>query len=753
MPGTTKPQKNITNPSELSLTYLKSLTNIEDIQECLRLLDLEENQIDLNLDELLESRPKLESELDKLEILRPQLGTLHTQAANLLNIINGTSSVAERISAQVRQLDLEQIRVQESIKQVEDVQELKLCITGIHQALYMKDYETAASYVNRVSTLDKTILDGEFAEISVPSSDYPDIPTKTLHDAKESLFAIFSREFETAVNNRDQENISRFFKLFPLIGKETEGLDKYSKFVCGIIAGKSQANLAEIAVGTNFYGNALTKLFENIALIIDQHQSAVETHYGPGKMIRVVERLQEECDKQSRIILNTFYDERQIQRKVLDIQIYNDTPKKASSSQRSGQSREFDNIPDPRELDVALSELAMISARTHLYYRFMESRAKLEVKAMQVNGTDVSLLEKDADKYDASVIIKTSGLSKQIKMLMKDFIVLEEYFFRKAIEKAMKIDNYEEGSTSSSCVEDVFYILKECLSRAVTTSDVDCLTSIVNLVNQSLEVDYLALFQKRLLTAFATSEPKDARIGYMILLNNLDVSCDYMQRLTSELVMIPSIMEENYEKIQKSFTWLNNTTTNKFKQLLHSGLEQLFTQMVKPRIRPILQEAYKDIKYVLDEDEYHEQEANDNFTKRFVAGFDNLIKIYQITFTSNNFNQIMMHILESVTNMWEKTVFGTKFNQYGALRFDKDLRSVSNYFSVKMQWPIRDKFTRLNQISTLLNLESLSEIHDYWGSTTKATSPITWRLTVNEAKKIVGLRIDFNAEEVSKLKL
>jgi len=53
--------------------------------------------------------------------------------------------------------------------------------------------------------------------------------------------------------------------------------------------------------------------------------------------------------------------------------------------------------------------------------------------------------------------------------------------------------------------------------------------------------------------------------------------------------------------------------------------------VVKPRIRPILQEAYKEIKYVLNEDEYHEQEANDNFTKRFVAGFDNLVKIYQVS--------------------------------------------------------------------------------------------------------------------------
>ncbi|CAG8626693.1 46549_t:CDS:10 [Gigaspora margarita] len=742
------------NPSDLSLSYLKSLKNVEDIQECLRILDLEENQVDANLDELLEKGPQLETELDKLKILGPQLDTLLSQAASLLNTINATSTVAERISAQVRQLDLEQSRVQQTIKEVEDVQELKQCITGVHQALYMKDYETAASYVNRASLLDPNILDGEFADIAVPSSEYPDVPKKTLKNAKERLYAIFSREFETAVQARDENGISRFFKLFPLIGKELEGLDKYSKFVCGIIAGKSHANLAEIAVDPNFYGYAALKLFENIATIIDQHQPVVEAHYGPGKMIRVIERLQEECDKQSRIILDTFRDERQIHRKVADIKIYNNTSKKPLGPQRSGQSREIDNAPDPRELDVVLTELAMISAKAHLYYRFIEARANSEVEAMKASRrTDVSLIENDGNSYVPTSITRDSELSKQVKSLMADFLVMEEYFFRKAIEKAMIIDDYEEGSTTSSCVGDVFYILKECLTRALSTSDIECLTSMVNLVNQSLELDYITLFQKRLVTAFATPEQKDAKTGYMILLNNLDVSCDYMQRLTMELMMLSSISEDNKEKVQKCFTRLNETMTNKFQQILQNGLEQLFTQMVKPRIRPILQEAYKDIKYVLSEDEYHEQEANDGFAKRFVSGFDALIQIYQSTFSDNNYNQLMMHILESVTNMLEKTVFGTKFNQFGALRFDKDLRAVNNYFSTKMRWVFRDKLTRLNQISTLLNLESLSEIYDYWGSATKATSHITWRLTVTEVKKIVGLRIDFSAEEVAKLKL
>jgi conserved oligomeric Golgi complex subunit 4 len=66
-------------------------------------------------------------------------------------------------------------------------------------------------------------------------------------------------------------------------------------------------------------------------------------------------------------------------------------------------------------------------------------------------------------------------------------------------------------------------------------------------------------------------------------------------------------------------------------------LNELFTQMIKPRIRPILQEAYKDIKYVLDEEEYHEQGADDNFAKRFVAKSDNLIKIYQVSLRNRNY--------------------------------------------------------------------------------------------------------------------
>jgi hypothetical protein len=57
-------------------------------------------------------------------------------------------------------------------------------------------------------------------------------------------------------------------------------------------------------------------LFENIAVIIDQHQPLVEIHYGKGKMLRVIQRLQEESDVQSVTILDRFLQTRKLESKV-----------------------------------------------------------------------------------------------------------------------------------------------------------------------------------------------------------------------------------------------------------------------------------------------------------------------------------------------------------------------------------------------------------------------------------------------------
>jgi hypothetical protein len=52
-----------------------------------------------------------------------------------------------------------------------------------------------------------------------------------------------STEFDHAVQKQSAEDITRYFKIFPLLGEDQVGLDKYSQFVCAIVSGKAQASL------------------------------------------------------------------------------------------------------------------------------------------------------------------------------------------------------------------------------------------------------------------------------------------------------------------------------------------------------------------------------------------------------------------------------------------------------------------------------------------------------------------------------
>ena len=131
------------------------------------------------------------------------------------------------------------------------------------------------------------------------------------------MFTIFSQKFDDAVAQRNQADITRYFKLFPLIHCQTEGLDKYSRFVCNIVKARCADELSSgLVAAPTYFADALTRLFENIAVLIDQHHPLVETHYGKGKMLRVIQRLQEESDVQSIGILDRFLRTRRLESKV-----------------------------------------------------------------------------------------------------------------------------------------------------------------------------------------------------------------------------------------------------------------------------------------------------------------------------------------------------------------------------------------------------------------------------------------------------
>ena len=381
-------------------------SSVAEIQATLAYLNDQEASVTARLNSLIASQKDLSRELGRLDLLRAHLGSQAVATRSISNgMLSNTATTANRISNAVKRLDLEQSRVKATLDVVEQVAELKACVLGVTGSMGApQDWETAAGYLNRASKIPKDIINGPFAEEIVPTAEVPDPPGVTLSNAAESLCGLFLREFEKAAKEGSGAKVTRFFKLFPLIGKSDVGLDVYGRYVCEGVSSRARSNLNAGTGGNQrkdsfFYANALTKLFEHIAQIIEGHGVVVERHYGPGKMTKVIEKLQVEADVQGGIILESWGDERNIDRKLTDIKSYAFTflvqsflptqrasagtpransPASSDMDRRTGE----DEGVDMKEVDGLLGEIAVMLGRWSLYSRFLATKCKVRFRPL-----------------------------------------------------------------------------------------------------------------------------------------------------------------------------------------------------------------------------------------------------------------------------------------------------------------------------------------------------------------------------------
>ncbi|KAI8926530.1 COG4 transport protein-domain-containing protein [Entophlyctis helioformis] len=283
------------------------------------------------------------------------LQDLKLHADGLLTVIEKTWSVAQGISGKVRQLDLEQSRVKTTLQLLDDVQELK-------RAIARSDIETGADFIARFLRFNVEPVEEIFVHTMVMADDQdpgfmgisatdgstsPGVddplglmgpsPVKSLRHAQATLTNLLMDEFDAAVQANNPDEIVRCFKMFPQLGKAELGLDKFAAYVCGNISQFCHEGMRAATESNNrrnMYVDLITRLFEVIASMIDRQEAMVESHYGPGRMLSVIQRLQREADIQSSILIGGLMEARQLKRKVKDIQAYEDMTRRKHRGMR-----------------------------------------------------------------------------------------------------------------------------------------------------------------------------------------------------------------------------------------------------------------------------------------------------------------------------------------------------------------------------------------------------------------------------------
>lgn len=96
----------------------------------------------------------------------------------------------------------------------------------------------------------------------------------------------------------------------------------------------------------------------------------------------MVNALQEECDRQSKLILNEFRKLRQLGTALAQVADWLKNVGSSASSNTSGVTTSQQSRTDPKNLDLLLGELTIMHTRAEMYVRFIRRRVQVRTMAI-----------------------------------------------------------------------------------------------------------------------------------------------------------------------------------------------------------------------------------------------------------------------------------------------------------------------------------------------------------------------------------
>ncbi|BFI43089.1 hypothetical protein AXG93_1774s1140 [Marchantia polymorpha subsp. ruderalis] len=724
------------------LEQIKTLTDIGAMTRLLHESIAYGRSIDDELEVLLSQRYDLEKKLLGLQKSSEVLELVRSDSDVMLSSVRSTCALADHVSGKVRELDLAQSRVQATLARIDVIVDRTNCIDGAKQALETEDYESAAKYVERFLELDAQYTVSNSDEANGEGRDTVSEPRRQLLESKQKLEEVIRKKLALAVEARDHTSVVRFVKLFPSLELQEEGLRLYVDYLRKVIALRARneyegiVEILEQAEGnTGDFVGGLNNLFNYIATSIEDNEDLLRTFSGEDGIVFAIQELQQECNLRGPVILKKYSEHRKFSK--LSKEIANQSKNIMSVGGYEG--------PDPRDIAVYLEELQVLIQTSEDYIHYMIQKMR------EAGSAGAQLSPRAANGF------KSGAFGRSVQELTGYYVVLEEYFMEENVRKAIKIDEFVPDAQTTSMVDDCFYVLQTCSRRAVSTANSQAVLATLNHVIDILNNEYKeALLRKinlpnlaiRLFSAGVGSAKTGTEVA--AALNNVDISAEYVIKLKHEIeehCMETFAGPGEREKIKSCLSELSETSTA-LRQLGNGGLEQLANAII-PRLRGIL-DVVGPVSYELTEAQYAENEVNDPWVQKLLHLVDGNVAWLQPLLTSNNYDSLVHLIIDFLVKRLEAIMVQKRFNQLGGLQLDRDARTLVGHFSGMTQRTVRDKFARLTQMATILNLEKVSEILDYWGEN---SGPMTWRLTTTEVRRTLSLRVDFKPESIAALKL
>lgn len=346
------------------------------------------------------------------------------------------------------------------------------------------------------------------------------------------------------------------------------------------------------------------------------------------------------------------------------------------------------------------------------------------------------------------------------------------FFFRRSVEKAFQLDeqpadlslNFKQALPSNppyitSAVDDVMYIVNQVIERSLATSQQSVISSVIPTIARVLGSDFIGMIQRKMrdesypkVTAQGAPPGEQTIISFLVLINNLDVAADYVNRIVQSWVETKSAaasinggrnvssrslaalfpLDHDATIVGNALTSLQNSFEGKTSELISDGIFVVFKNVMKPRLRPILADAFRDVEYQMTQEELEEMHRDGEVADRnrslpdnavqyqFQRGWDILTKPVMRLSTERNYQRLLATVISYLGEVLEKRIWSYygRLDDLGALRLERDISSIVSTVVRGGRYGLRDAFARCTQICLAMNMEN-----DEWDELQAASSP------------------------------
>jgi hypothetical protein len=381
--------------------------------------------------------------------------------------------------------------------------------------------------------------------------------------------------------------------------------------------------------------------------------------------------------------------------------------------------------------------------------------------------------------------IAASNLHKKItNLLVEPFNIMSTFFFRRSVEKAFQLDetpldltlNINKPISSNapyitSAVDDVMYMVNQVLQRSLATSQRAIIGSVVPTVGRVLSSDFIGMVQRKMrdecypkAAIQGALPPEDKIVQFLVMINSLDVAIEYLKRIVDTHLGSPwqngvNGSTEPSENFRSMFPLGNdavfvinvlNNMQNSFgvkaTELLTDGISVAFHQVLKPRVRPILADAFRDVDYsnsaTSDNDGYDDDEENeeDMVTKRFTTSWNTLTRPLKRLMTKSTWDKLQTNTLPYLASSLERRLWSMngRISELGATKLERDISGIVATACGEGKYELRDHFQKCQQIVMIAGMEE-EEWEEVSGDS-DGQDGIMWVLSQDErikARKLV----------------